>query len=140
MEQRILTVTRPKSKKLERLPLNATARAVLACLERIGPVVFPCIRKRFSDRFVVYAKRVGQPDVTFHCLRDTFISRIAPHVSAAVLMQLARHRNLRTTRRYLGFEDAHLMAAVERLIAKTSVRPPPLQPPRKQKSRNSLIL
>jgi integrase len=111
----VLTVTRPKSKKLERLPLNRTATALLASLERTGPLVFPSIPKRFSDRFVEYAKRAGLPDVTFHCLRDTFISRIAPHVSAAVLMQLARHRDLRTTRRYLGFEDAALMAAVERL-------------------------
>lgn len=115
LEQRKLTVTRPKSKKLERLPLNAVARAVLVSLERTGPVVFPGIPKRFSDRFVVYAKRAGLPDVTFHCLRDSFISRIAPLVSAAVLMQLARHRDLRTTRRYLGFEDAALMAAVEKL-------------------------
>ena len=109
-------MTRPKSKKLERLPLNAVARAVLVSLERTGPVVFPGIPKRFSDRFVVDAtKRAGLPDVTFHCLRDSFISRIAPLVSAAVLMQLARHRDLRTTRRYLGFEDATLMAAVEKL-------------------------
>lgn len=111
----VLTVTRPKSKKLERLPLNRTAKALLASLERTGPLLFPGIPRRYSDRFVEYAKRAGLADVTFHNLRDTFISRIAPHVSAAVLMQLARHRDLRTTRRYLGFEDAALMAAVERL-------------------------
>jgi integrase len=115
LTKKVLTVTRPKSKKLERLPLNSTAKALLASLERTGPLLFPGIPKRFSDRFVEYAKRAGLPGVTFHNLRDTFISRIAPHVSAAVLMQLARHRDLRTTRRYLGFEDAALMAAVERL-------------------------
>jgi integrase len=115
LEQRTLTVTRPKSGKREVLPLNQTARRLLTSLERTGPLVFPDTPEGVSTRFVEYAKRAGLEGVTFHCLRDTFISRLAPHVSATTLMALARHRDLRTTRRYLKVEDAHLRAAVERL-------------------------
>jgi integrase len=111
----VLTVTRPKSGKREVLPLNRTAKMVLTSLERTGPLLFPAMPKKLSDLFIRYAKKTGLQDVTFHCCRDTFISRLAPHVSATTLMTLARHRDLRTTRRYLKIEEAHLRAAVERL-------------------------
>lgn len=115
LEQGTLTVTRPKSKKHETIPLNRTAKALLTSVERTGPVVFPSIPKNFSDRFTEATTRAGLEGATFHNLRDTFISRLAPHVSATTLMTLARHRDLRTTRRYLKVEEAHLRAAVERL-------------------------
>jgi integrase len=53
--------------------------------------------------------------VTFHTTRDSYISRLAPHVSVPVLMQLARHRNYSTTMRYLDFHDEALRSAVEKL-------------------------
>lgn len=115
LEQGSLTVTRPKSKKHETIPLNRTARRLLASLERTDPLVFPHIPEGISTRFVEYTKRAGLEGVTFHCLRDTFISRLAPYVSATTLMTLARHRDLRITRRYLKVEEAHLRTAVERL-------------------------
>jgi integrase len=110
-----LTVTRPKSGKAETLPLNATARAVLASLERTAPVIFPTLPKKLTDLFIRYAVKAKLEDVTFHCLRDTYISRLAPHVSTPTLMALARHRDYRTTRRYVQVDGAHLRAAVERL-------------------------
>src|SRR5574337_317472 len=106
LEQGTLTVTRPKSGKREVLPLNQTSRRLLASMERTGPLVFPRIPRKLSDLFIRYAKKAGLEGVTFHCLRDTFISRLAPHVSAPSLMALARHRDYRTTRRYLKVEDA----------------------------------
>lgn len=119
LTQGVLTVTRPKSGKPESLPLNQTATALLASLERTGPIVFPNIPSHLSDLFTRYTKKAGLADVTFHCLRDTFISRLAvdPTVSAAKLMKLARHRDFKTTRRYLKIEDADLRAAVNRLDA-----------------------
>jgi integrase len=110
-----LTVTSPKSRKPESLPLNQTARGVLAELERTDPLVFPKLPKKLSDLFVRYARKAGFKDVTFHCLRDTFISRLAPHVSTPTLMALARHRDYRTTRRYVQVDGAHLREAVERI-------------------------
>lgn len=115
LKQGTLTVTRPKSGMREVLPLNQTARRLLASLERTGPLVFPKMPSQLSTLFIRYAKKAGLEGVTFHCLRDTFISRLAPHVSAPSLMALARHRDYRTTRRYLRIDEAHLKAAVERL-------------------------
>jgi integrase len=109
-----LRVTRPKSGKAETIPLNATARAVLASLERTPPVIFPTLPKKLTDLFIRYAGKAKLTDVAFHCLRDTYISRLAPHVSTPTLMALARHRDYRTTRRYVQVDGDHLRAAVER--------------------------
>jgi len=112
-----LTVTRPKSGKAETVPLNSVARGILAGLERRGALVFPDLPTKVSDVFVKFAARAKLDGVTFHCLRDTFISRIAPHVSTPALMALARHRDYRTTRRYVKVDDVRLREAVERLTA-----------------------
>jgi integrase len=109
-----LTVTRPKSGKAETIPLNATARAVLAGLERTSPLVFPALPKKLTDLFKRYVAKAKLPkEITFHCLRDTYISRLAPHVSTPTLMTLARHRDYRTTRRYVQVDGKHLRDAVE---------------------------
>ena len=71
--------------------------------------------KKLMDLFIRYAQKAKLTDVTFHCLRDTYISRLAPHVSTPTLMALARHRDYRTTRRYVQVDGDHLRAAVERL-------------------------
>ena len=109
-----LTVTAPKSGQREVLPLNTTVTDLLHRLPKDGPTVFPMIPADFSRVFARIARAVNL-NITFHCLRDTFISRLAPHVSGPVLMQLARHRDFRTTRRYLKVDGQHLREAVERL-------------------------
>lgn len=111
----VLTISRPKSRKPESLPLNQTARGVLAALERTDPLIFPALPKKLSDLFIRYARKAGLRDMTFHCLRDTFISRLAPHVTTPTLMALARHRDYRTTRRYVQVDGDYLRAAVERI-------------------------
>ena len=115
LEARALTVTSPKSGMREVIPLNRVAVALLARLPKDGSTLFPTMRADFSRVFAKKARAVNL-DVTFHCLRDTFISRLAPHVSGPVLMQLARHRDFRTTRRYLKVDGQHLREAVERLV------------------------
>ena len=119
LEASTLTVTAPKSGQLEVLPLNRTAADLLRFLTKDGSVIFPMIPGDFSRRFAKIARAVNL-NVTFHCLRDTFISRLAPHVSGPVLMQLARHRDFRTTRRYLKVDGEHLREAVRRLDSTTS--------------------
>ena len=111
-----LTVSQPKSGKREVLPLNAAAHTLLAGLPRTADVVFPDIPVNLGRAFkrrVVKAGLLG--DVTFHCLRDTYISRLAPYCSAPSLMALARHRDFSTTQRYLKVDERHLRQAVERL-------------------------
>jgi integrase len=116
-----LRVTLPKSKKLEILPLNSAAFAVLAALPQESDVIFPRMSTNMSQTFARIARKAGLTDVTFHCLRDTYISRLAPHVSVPTLMRLARHRSLSTTQRYLKFDEDHLREAVERIVPETVV-------------------
>ena len=111
-----LKVTRPKSKRHEVIPLNATAFALLVGLKQDGPLVFPGMPKRLSDTFIRYCRKAGLDDVSFHDLRDTFISRLAPHCNVPTLMRLARHRNYRTTQRYLKLDDQHLRDIVEQIV------------------------
>jgi len=122
LESNSLLVTAPKSGQHEILPLNRVARDVLATLPKDGPAVFPGLPPDLSRRFARIARLANLP-VTFHCLRDTFISRLAPHVSGPVLMQLARHRDFHTTRRYLRVDGAHLREAVEWLVEGSTTRP-----------------
>ncbi len=119
-----LTVTQPKSGKTETVPLNSVALAILGSLERTNPGVFPNLPKKLTDLFKRYVAKAKLPkEITFHCLRDTYISRLAPHVSTPALMALARHRDYRTTRRYVRIDGAHLRAAVERLNSSATVTP-----------------
>lgn len=115
----LLTVTRPKSGKRETLPLNRIAFSVLAALAQEGPLLFPTLPRKLSDLFIRYARKAGLLDVTFHCLRDTYISRVAPHGNTPTLMPLARHRDYRTTQRYVRLDGAHLRQTVEQLVADT---------------------
>jgi integrase len=111
-----LTVTKPKSGKRETVPLNTTAFALLSELDKKADLVFPSMPTRMSTLFGRYVRRAGLEGVTFHCLRDTFISRLAIHANPATLMALARHRSFATTQRYLKLDDTYLRQAVETLV------------------------
>jgi len=117
MDAGVLTVTLPKSGKHEVIPLNSAALSVLASAERSSELVFPHIPRSMSTVFVRYVKLAGLEGITFHCLRDTFISRLAVSASPATMMALARHRNFRTTQRYLKLDDNHLRQAVESIVS-----------------------
>ena len=121
LEAKALTVTSPKSGLREVIPLNRVAADILAHLPKDGSTLFRTMRADFSRLFAKKARSVNL-DVTFHCLRDTFISRLAPHVSGPVLMQLARHRDFRTTRRYLKVDGQHLRDAVEQIVHRSDLR------------------
>lgn len=115
-----MVVTWPKSGRREVLPINETAYGVLASLPQTHDVVFPEMPADMSKAFMRCVHKAGLPrEVTFHCLRDTYISRLAPYCAAPTLMALARHRSLNTTRRYLRIDERHLRQAVERLNPQT---------------------
>ena len=117
-----LTVTAPKSGKREVLPLNNVAQTLLASLPQIDDVIFPDMPVSMSDIFKRLVKKASLPaDITFHCLRDTYISRLAPYCAGPTLMTLARHRNFSTTQRYLKVDERHLRQAVERLSSDPTV-------------------
>jgi integrase len=111
-----LQVTQPKSGRREVLPLNNVAHALLAELPQTHDVIFPAMPVDMTNVFRRLVKRAKLPsDITFHCLRDTYISRLAPYCAAPTLMALARHRNFTTTQRYLRVDEQHLRHAVDRL-------------------------
>jgi integrase len=115
MENGILTVTRPKSGKRERVPLNTVAFSVLVEADQSGDLVFPRMPKGMSVTFARYVRKARLEGVTFHCLRDSFVSRLAANANPATIMALARHRDFRTTQRYFRPDDTHLRQAVETL-------------------------
>jgi integrase/recombinase XerD len=60
--------------------------------------------------------RAGIPDATSHSGRRTFITRLAHGgVSPKVIMDLAGHKHLATTQRYIDVSDEMKRAAVESL-------------------------
>lgn len=120
MEAGILTVSRPKSGKRETVPLNTAAYAVLIAADQTSELVFPRMPKKMSDMFIRYARKAGLGDVSFHDLRDTFVSRLAINANPTTLMALARHRDFRTTQRYLKLDDDHLKQAVESIVSAKS--------------------
>ena len=112
----VLTVTNPKSGKRETVPLNTTAFTLLTEMDKSSEVVFPRMPKKMSDLFIKYARKAGLDDVSFHDLRDTFVSRLAINANPTTIMALARHRDFRTTQRYLKLDDDHLKQAVESIV------------------------
>jgi integrase len=118
-----LLVTQPKSGQREVLPLNAIAHAILSGIPQTHDVIFPNMPKDMTHLFLRLRRKAGLPDdITFHCLRDTYISRLAPYCAAPTLMTLARHRNFSTTQRYLRVDEHHLRMAVERLADNSKYR------------------
>ena len=115
MEAGTLTVTKPKSGKRETIPLNTTAYAALVAADQTGELVFPRMPRHMSGLFNRYARKAGLDDISFHDLRDTFISRLAVTANPTLVMALARHRDFRTTQRYLKLDDTYLRQAVETL-------------------------
>jgi integrase/recombinase XerD len=111
-----LQVSQPKSGKREVQSLNNVAHTLLASLPQTADVAFPGMQTDMSNAFKRLVKKAGLPaDITFHCLRDTYISRPAPYCAGPTLMALARHQNFATTQRYLRIDERHLRQAVERL-------------------------
>jgi hypothetical protein len=102
------------------IPLNSVAFALLAALPQEGAVLFPAMPRQVSTLFPRYVKKAGLPsDITFHCLRDTYILCLAPYCTTPTLMALAPHRAYSTTRRYVQGDGAHLRHAVESLVSET---------------------
>jgi integrase len=75
-------------------------------------------RRQLGQAFTAAARRAGWEDVSFHTLRHTFGSRLAQRgENAKTIMQLMRHRHIKTTERYLHLADEHLQVAVRKLDA-----------------------
>jgi|GEM_PF-2870008 len=68
-------------------------------------------------------KRAALLDVTFHDLRRTYLTRLAPHCDPKTLQALGGHADITTTmKHYLGTSEERMRAAVARAFSPTPRR------------------
>jgi hypothetical protein len=67
-------------------------------------------------------KEAGIKDFTWYCLRHTFASRLAmAGVDLRTLAELMGHQTIQMTMRYAHLAPSHTLAAVERVVSKSSL-------------------
>lgn len=122
LENDLLLLANTKSGQRREIPLNITAREVLARQPQHirSPWVFckPDGTRRGSvqDAFRNACNRAGLNDVVFHTLRHTFASRLAMSgVSLITLKELLGHSTLSMVMRYAHLSPEHSRAAVAML-------------------------
>ena len=123
LSRRVLTIPRAKNGEMRHVPLNSTALAALAELQKRGdgtgvvirnlggePLVGP---RHWFEPAVVKAKL---RDFSWHCLRHTFASRLVmAGVDLRTIQELLGHKSIGMTVRYSHLAPKHTLAAVERL-------------------------
>lgn len=104
LEGGYITVTRTKSGKQRKIPINQTVRQVLESQMRRGPLVFhrkgkPA--KSVRTTFEQAVKKAGIGHCRFHDLRHTFATRLVlAGVPLPVVKELLGHSTITTTMRY----------------------------------------
>ena len=99
--------------------LTAYLRDLASMGRRSGPLITSKTGKRFSanglcQRFLQLYDKAGFDTATSHSGRRTFITTLANRsVNVRVLAELAGHRNITTTQRYIEINDTVLRQAVE---------------------------
>lgn len=137
-----LTPDDQKNKRYSTVPINETVRGVLLRRKRWCAENRPDCRYVFSDdkgkplakeyvywRFQKAVEAEGIQDFTFHDLRHCFCTwLILAGVDMRIVKELARHRDLRTTEKYIYLSTEHLKAPISALDRQDSVRPSPAMP------------
>jgi len=100
-----------KSKRDWRLPISQDLLMVLRQLfeknkrkKKPSLLVFPEVGN-VRDSFKSVLRKNGLPDIRFHDLRGTFLTRVAPHTDPKTLQQIADHASIQTTLRYYVHTD-----------------------------------
>src|SRR6266542_3556742 len=109
-----------KNGKPRTIPMNADVRAVLIDLRgnkaSVQGKVFRERPDRVSQRFNLICDRLKMPDLVFHCLRHTTITRWAENgMSPFVIQMIAGHSSLSQTNHYAHVSLAELRRAVKML-------------------------
>ncbi|HTZ73063.1 MAG TPA: site-specific integrase [Candidatus Aquilonibacter sp.] len=121
--RRVLTIQRSKNGSARHVPLNQTAvRALETMRERTGGVGFVCGETTGPRRwFEPVLKDAKISDFSWHCLRHTFASRLVmAGVDIRTVQELLGHKTIAMTVRYSHLAPKHTLAAVEKLVPKTS--------------------
>ncbi len=120
-------VRRGKGDAERTIPLPQEARSAVAAWLGVRPGesgtwLFPSpspgrpLSVRAIHRAVVAAGREAGVELSPHCLRHTYVTRLVRHgVDLPTVAELAGHRRLETTRRYARPSDEDRLAAVEAL-------------------------
>lgn len=97
----------PKSRRLDKIPLNKTALKLLKSLPRDREFVFSECGD-LSKRISKLLKRIGlyQPGQAMHAFRHTFITNLSKLVPDPVGMRIARIRDRKTYERYITMDDS----------------------------------
>ena len=123
-EQGFLTLPQTKAGKVQYVPLNAEAKALLRefssweCSAWVFPSQNPASHLgsyNFYGRvFLPAIKKAKLEDVTWHTLRHTFASRLAMNgQSESTIAALLRHSGTNMVQRYAHLSPTHLREAVE---------------------------
>ncbi|MCX6354254.1 MAG: site-specific integrase [Candidatus Aureabacteria bacterium] len=104
LQQGYITVTRTKSGKDRKIPLNETVTKVLKNRERDGIYVFHADGKPYESvkkAFYAAQRRAGIKHCRFHDLRHHFATKLVlAGVSLPVVKELLGHSSIVTTMRY----------------------------------------
>ena len=116
-ERRMLTVPQTKNGEIRHVPLNSAAIAAFLQLRKYSVpsgLVFSTIGPR--RWFEPAVRKSGLAEVTWHCLRHTFASRLVmAGVDLRTVQELLGHKTISMTCRYAHLAPSHKLAAVERL-------------------------
>ena len=125
-----------KNKQGRQVPLSYEAVAVLKELKRTSgnsKQVFTSFTR--PDAITKFFSRICQrakiEDFSFHDLRHEAASRIAPHVTTAVLAKIMGWKSIQMAMRYYNPTAQELVTAIRGV---TNTTPPPKSPPSDQLS------
>ena len=118
----IITIPKSKHRKVRYIRMNSAARRTLQdfLLFRIGDDSSVCPggmgRKGYLNRwFFECVAKAGLAGVLWHTLRHTYISRLAMRgADIASIKELAGHRSMSTTMKYIHLAPEHLREAAEK--------------------------
>ena len=123
-EQGFLTLPQTKTGKVQYVPLNGEAQALLRgfssweCSAWVFPSQNPASHldsyNFYGRMFLPAIKKAKLEDVTWHTLRHTFASRLAMNgQSESTIAALLRHSGTNMVQRYAHLSPTHLREAVE---------------------------
>ena len=131
LARRVLTVPRPKNGEMRHVPLNESAMAALAELQKrsgdVGPVILNAEGVGLSSPRYWFEPAIRTAKIrnfSWHCLRHTFASRLVmAGVDLRTVQELMGHKSIQMTVRYSHLTPKHTLAAVELLARAASVAP-----------------
>jgi integrase len=117
----LITLPRSKHGESRHVPMNSTLRETLEQLRKSTGSLYVFPVEPPDVWFPAACEKAKVEDLTWHCLRHTFASRLVmAGVDLRTVQELMGHKTITTTLRYAHLAPKHQAEAVERLVASTS--------------------